>query len=110
MIQTDGFLCEQNGFSPFLFVLILSIVLWQSLRREPSKALETPKTKDFSPQNRVPWGAYASAAGGGYSEHKAGAAVEKIEEKRQPEDFFEHRKRISVLTAPATKKRLKHLV
>ena len=40
----------------------------------------------------VLWGAYASAAGGGESEHKAAAAVEKSEEKREaPEGFFGHR-------------------
>ena len=37
-----------------------------------------------------------------------GAAVEKIEEKRQPEDFFGHRKRAgSSPSAPATGKALK---
>ena len=50
-------------------------------------------------------GSVCDAAGGGKSEHKAAAAVEKSEEKREaPEGFFGHRKGLSP-TAPATKKR-----
>ena len=41
-----------------------------------------------------PFGAASlSAASGGYSEGAVCAAVDKIEEKRKPEDFIGHRKR-----------------
>ena len=63
-------------------------------------------------QNRVPGNACERRRG---REQRAGvgAAVEKIEEKRQPEDFFGHRKRgckaTSSPSAPASEKALKPL-